>query len=53
MKIYTSKTEVAKVKNISRPSVDTLIKRWEVKKIEIWKNKGYVIVKEFIIELLK
>lgn len=57
MNTYNNKSEVAKALWICRPAVETLIKRWEVKQIIItkWKKdiKAYVIVKEFIIYLLK
>ncbi len=52
MKIFKSKTEIANYLWVSRPSIETRIKRKEVKQIEIGKVKGYILVKEFIIYLL-
>lgn len=56
MLTYNTKTDLAKRLWVSRPAIDTAIKRWEIKKIILtrWKKeiKFYVIVKETIINLL-
>lgn len=52
MKVFKSKLELANYLWVSRPSIETKIKKKEVKQIEIWKIKGYVIVLEFIKYLL-
>lgn len=52
MIIFKSKTEIANYLWVSRPAIETRIKRKEIKQIEIGKVKGYVICKEFIIYLL-
>lgn len=53
MKVFKTKQEIANYLWVSRPAIETKLKRNEVKKIEIWKVKGYVYVREFIIDLLK
>lgn len=54
---YDTKTQVWLRLWVTRPAVDTAIRKWQVKKIILkrWKKdiKFYVIVKETIIELLK
>jgi hypothetical protein len=53
MKVFKTKQEIANYLWVSRPTIETKLKRNEVKQIEIWKVKGYIYVREFIIELLK
>lgn len=53
MNIFKSKSDIARYLQCSRPAIETQIKRWDIKQIEIWKVKWYVVVKEFIIYLLE
>ena len=53
MNIFKSKSDIARYLECSRPAIETQIKRWDIKQIEIWKVKWYVIVKQFIIYLLE
>lgn len=51
--IFRTKQELANYLDCYRQKIDAKIKRWEVKVLYLDNKKiGYVIVKEFIIELL-
>lgn len=52
MQIFNNKSELAKYLQCSRPTIETKLRKWEVKQISIGKSKRFVIVKEFIIYLL-